>query len=186
MGHLVLTFPNWISSGKPKFYLPWNFIVGLGESRPSLAILDFPLVLSCKYDLFESYWKITMLLDFSSALFILIAFKSFVFILFFWERNFDFWHNSWYHQVHCQLFTCFANFLDVKVSSDTDGSISTDSHVKPTDIHQFFMSSSCHPGHVLSSNVYSQTLRIKRICSKDEWTRAHCRDLEDFFLSSWA
>ena len=33
----------------------------------------------------------------------------------------------------------------------------------------------------MSSIVYSQASRIKRICSKEERTRAHCRDLEDFF-----
>ena len=33
----------------------------------------------------------------------------------------------------------------------------------------------------MSSIVYSQALRIKRICSKDKWTRVHCRDSEDFF-----
>ena len=38
------------------------------------------------------------------------------------------------------------NFLDVKVIL-RDGQIITDLYVKPTDIHQYLLSSSCHPYH---------------------------------------
>ena len=56
------------------------------------------------------------------------------------------------------------NFLDLDVSVNADGVISTDRFVKPTDTHQFLHSSSCHPGHVKASIPYSQALRIISIC----------------------
>ena len=72
------------------------------------------------------------------------------------------------------------NFLDVKVILSETGEISTDLFIKPTDTHQFLLSSSCHPGHVKSGIAFSQALRIKRICSDPERASTHCRDLEEF------
>ena len=52
--------------------------------------------------------------------------------------------------------------LDVRLSY---GNISTDSYVKPTDRHQFLHHTSSHPDYTKCSIVFSQVLRVSRICS---------------------
>ena len=58
-------------------------------------------------------------------------------------------------------------FLDVTVSI-TKGIIETDLYVKPTDSHQYLLSSSCHSFYCKKGIPYSQALRLKRICSNNE------------------
>ena len=48
-----------------------------------------------------------------------------------------------------------------------DGKITTDSHVKPTDRHQYLHFSSAHPNHTKRSVVFRETLRISRSCSNE-------------------
>ena len=55
-------------------------------------------------------------------------------------------------------------FLDLKVSL-SNGYLSTDLHIKSTDRHQFLHYTSSHPDHTKRSIIYSQALRISRICS---------------------
>ena len=55
-------------------------------------------------------------------------------------------------------------FLDVLVKLK-DSTISTSLYTKPTDIHKYLDFNSCHPLSLKRSIVYSQGLRIKRICS---------------------
>ena len=43
--------------------------------------------------------------------------------------------------------------------------LATDLYVKPTDTHQYFDYTSSNPEHTKKSIVYSQTLRLRRICS---------------------
>ena len=59
------------------------------------------------------------------------------------------------------------NFLDVTDILNNDNSISTDLYVKPTDTHQYLLSSSAHPRHSKQSIPYSLTLRLRRNCSND-------------------
>ena len=73
------------------------------------------------------------------------------------------------------------NFLDVTVSL-IEGLIETDFYVKPTDIHQYLQSSSCHPFHCKKGIPYSQTLRSNRICSKTNSFDKRFSDLERFLL----
>ena len=56
------------------------------------------------------------------------------------------------------------NFLDLKVSL-LDNKLSTDLYIEPTDRHQYLHYSSSHPDHTKKLIVYSQTLRLNRICS---------------------
>ena len=56
-------------------------------------------------------------------------------------------------------------FLDLNVSL-LDGNISTDWYVKPTDRHQFLHYASSHSDHTKCSIVFSQVLRVSRICSE--------------------
>ena len=57
------------------------------------------------------------------------------------------------------------NFLDVVVEIDACQLISSP-FFKLTDCHQYLHYESLHPAHVKRSIVYSQGLRIKRICSR--------------------
>ena len=59
------------------------------------------------------------------------------------------------------------SFLDVKVRV-CEGRLTTDLHTKPTDTHQYLHRYSCHPGHCKSAIPYSQALRLRRICSRQQ------------------
>ena len=45
----------------------------------------------------------------------------------------------------------------------------TDLFTKPTDTHELLHRTSCHPGHTKKGTLYSQALRIRRICSEDRF-----------------
>ena len=68
-------------------------------------------------------------------------------------------------------------FLDLKLGLK-DGKVTTDLHVKRTDLHQYLHFSSAHPNHTKRSVVFSQTLRISRLCSNEsdfEWNKEKMR-----------
>ena len=56
------------------------------------------------------------------------------------------------------------SFLDLQVDI-VEGKLITSLFVKHTDQHQYLHYSSGHPEHTKRSIVYSQTLRLKRLCS---------------------
>ena len=60
------------------------------------------------------------------------------------------------------------NFLDV-VTKIKEGRIITDLYCKPTDGHQYLHYDSCHADHIKRSIIFSQTLRLKRICSEKNY-----------------
>ena len=41
---------------------------------------------------------------------------------------------------------------------------------------------SCHPEHIKKSIIYSQTLRLRRICSERKDLKSHVNDLKGWFL----
>ena len=57
------------------------------------------------------------------------------------------------------------HFLDFNVRL-SDGNILTDLFVKPTDKHQFLHYTLSHPDHTKRCIVFSQALRVSRICSE--------------------
>ena len=59
------------------------------------------------------------------------------------------------------------HFLDVTDVLNDDNNISTDLYIKPTDTHQYLLSTSAHPKHTKKSIPYSLALRLRRICSDD-------------------
>ena len=59
------------------------------------------------------------------------------------------------------------SFLHVNVLL-INGRLETDLYVKPTD-NQCLLKSSCHPSHTKQSISFSMALRLKRICSTDEF-----------------
>ena len=73
-------------------------------------------------------------------------------------------------------------FLDVLVRRDGD-TLSTDLYVKDTDTHQFLHFDSCHPFHTKRGIPYGQALRIRRICSKDDFFERRMVDLKQWLIS---
>ena len=63
-----------------------------------------------------------------------------------------------------------------------DGKIATDLHVKPTDRHQYLHFSSAHPNHTKRSIVFSQTLRISRLCSNESDFERNKEKMRSWFV----
>ena len=70
------------------------------------------------------------------------------------------------------------NFLDLVVSVEGNELV-TNLYCKPTDCHQFLEYSSAHPIHIKRSIVYSQGLRIKRLCTKESDFQKHAREMKN-------
>ena len=73
------------------------------------------------------------------------------------------------------------NFLDVTVSI-TEGTIETDLYIKPTDSHQYLLSSSCYLFYCKKGIPYSQALRLNRICSNNIFFDKSCSDLNKYLI----
>ena len=71
-------------------------------------------------------------------------------------------------------------FLDLKVSL-SNGYLSTDLHIKSTDRHQFLQYTSSHPDHTKRSIIYSQDLRISRICANKSDLLKHLESMKSWF-----
>ena len=56
-----------------------------------------------------------------------------------------------------------------------------DLHVKSTDRHQYSHYTSSHPQHTKQSIVFSQNLRVSRICSQMEDFRKHTTEMRFWF-----
>ena len=74
------------------------------------------------------------------------------------------------------------NFLDVVISLENTEFVA-DLFAKPTDCHHFLEFNSAHPYHTKRSSVYSQGLRIKRLCSKDSDFLHHMDEMRGWFLN---
>ena len=72
------------------------------------------------------------------------------------------------------------NFLDVVVRINGD-KFETDLYSKPTDCHQFLEFNSAHTIHIKKSIVYSQGLRIKRLCSSSLAFENHLESIRSWF-----
>ena len=75
------------------------------------------------------------------------------------------------------------NFLDLVIKLK-DGKIVTDLYCKPTDSHQYLYYDSCHAEHIKRSIFFSQTLRLKRICSQKSNLDSHVKELKNWFSKS--
>ena len=74
------------------------------------------------------------------------------------------------------------NFLDVQVIKQ-DNRLITDLFTKPTDTHQLLHRASCHPNHTKKGIPYSQALRIRRICSEEQFFLDRVADLKTWLLA---
>ena len=72
------------------------------------------------------------------------------------------------------------NFLDVTVRVN-HGEFITSFYCKRTDGHQYLDFESYHPSHTKSSVIFSQALRMKRICSKKRDLVSNVGKLKDWF-----
>ena len=74
------------------------------------------------------------------------------------------------------------SFLDLKVSVK-NSKIITDLYVKSTDCHQYLHYLSAHPNHTKRSVVFSQTLRISRLCFYEENFIKHKTNMKSWLLN---
>lgn len=64
------------------------------------------------------------------------------------------------------------SFIDTSTTNTVkEGNLTTDLYSKPTDKHQYLSPSSCHPKYCFKSILFSQAIRVKRICSSVETTK---------------
>ena len=75
----------------------------------------------------------------------------------------------------------FINFLDIKYCFDSEGELQTDLFVKETDSRSYLNFSSAHENHTFSGNVYSQSLRLRRIINSKERLSTRLNELADCF-----
>ena len=73
------------------------------------------------------------------------------------------------------------NFLDLIIKIK-NGRLSTNLHTKPVDSHQSLQFNSCHAEQIKKSIIYSQTSRLRRICSERKDFKFHVKDLQGWFL----
>ena len=74
------------------------------------------------------------------------------------------------------------NFLDVNVIN-SNGNITTDLYVKPTDKHQYLDFRSCHPRGCKKGIPYAQALRLRTICSSVELFDKRATKLVGFLVA---
>ena len=70
-------------------------------------------------------------------------------------------------------------FLDLMVSL-SGGQLTIDQHIKLTDKHQYLHYTSARPDHTKRSIVFSQALRVSRICSNKTDFERHLDDMESW------
>ena len=82
----------------------------------------------------------------------------------------------------CSLLTTFLKlrYLDIILSIS---GISTSVHYKDTDTHNYLHYTSSHPKHCKNGIPYSQFLRLRRLCSKDDDFLQKCQEMSTFFES---
>ena len=71
-------------------------------------------------------------------------------------------------------------FLDLKVKL-LGNKLSTDLYIKSTDRHHYLHYTSSHPDHTKKSVVYSQALRLSRICSEGKDFDKHICEMKSWF-----
>ena len=71
-------------------------------------------------------------------------------------------------------------FLDLKVSIKNN-KIITDFYINETDHHQYLHYLPVHPNHTKLSIVFSQTLRISRLCSYEQNFTKHKANMKSWF-----
>ena len=84
-----------------------------------------------------------------------------------------------HHQIQQGTFNHFYSLLR-RQNPSRKWKIETDLYCKPTDKHQYLLDSSSHPYHTKKSIPYSLALRLRRICSKDDFFDTRSTELERY------
>ena len=71
-------------------------------------------------------------------------------------------------------------FLDL-IMKLSKGRLTTDLHVKDTDRHQYLHFNSSHPDHTKRSIIYSQALRLAKICTFENNFLRHREEMKSWF-----
>ena len=92
--------------------------------------------------------------------------------------------NACHHSIEFTLesSTEYVHFLDINISKNEHGCITPNLYCKPTDSHNYLLFSSEHPRHILNGIHYSQFVRVKRLCSKQEDFLSNCYMLSTHFI----
>ena len=61
--------------------------------------------------------------------------------------------------------------------------VETEIYSKPVDAHLYLLPKSCHPNHTTKNIPYSLSLRIKRMCSTEEYFEKHAQILKTHFTN---
>ena len=80
------------------------------------------------------------------------------------------------------VYTKSIPFLDTSLQIE-NGKIDIDLYKKKTDRNQYLLPSSCHPKSTTKSIPYSLSLRIVRICSKEENRDKRLHELKELLLA---
>ena len=75
--------------------------------------------------------------------------------------------------------SCF-HFLDLDIQL-SGGEFTTNLHIKPTDRHQYSHFMSFHPNYTKGSIVYSQALKVRRICFRECDFCKHISEMKTWF-----
>ena len=83
-----------------------------------------------------------------------------------------------------EISTNSVNFLDTTVLKDRQGNIGTHVYQKPADTHPYLWHwNSAHPPHLKQWILYSQALRLKRICSSTDTLKKPIAEYADLFVA---
>ena len=75
------------------------------------------------------------------------------------------------------------NFLDIQISINSEGYLTTDLYEKPNTLNQLLKPSSAHPPSVTRGSVYSLAIRLRRICGTDATFERRAGELKEKLLS---
>ena len=73
------------------------------------------------------------------------------------------------------------SFLDLIITV-SEGKLKTTLHIKSIDRHQYLHYASSHPKHAKRSVVFSQTVRISRLCSEENDFKSYRSQMKSWFL----
>ena len=91
------------------------------------------------------------------------------------DENIKFTHKFSKHKI---------DFLDVTVIKDTQGNLSTDVYQKETDTHSYLHQESAHPENCKKGIPYSQFLRLRRLCTKDNTLKRRLTEYTEYFVNA--
>jgi len=91
--------------------------------------------------------------------------------------------NTCHHSIKCthEFGQQNISFLDTGISFH-NGKLESNLYVKPTDSHNYLFFSLCHPRHTKEAILYSQFIRVRRICSNKRDFIANSEMLKHHFL----